>query len=165
MSRLTAFFLIGLIVLSSSRLVPAQAQSDWSAVGNLVDQEIAVRTRGGKTLFGRLRAADDSGIQLQLADRRSLQSGQTAVGRGEIDRIWRANLRFGERQAGRGALIGAGAGAAVGTGIFLGTRSQDDDGLAGAVIPMAAILGAGIGTVAGIFAKKSHRKLNLVYRA
>lgn len=141
----------------------ARQKGDWNTVKNSINQQIAVKTKDGKTTFGILRAADDSEIKFQAAGKKDISTQQTTVRRDELTGVWRATLRFGGRQIGKGALIGAGIGAGIGVAIFAGTAKDDDDGLAGAIIPLTAIYGAGIGAVAGIFSKKSHKKNELIY--
>ena len=124
-------------------------------------QEIAVQTRDGKTNFGFLRAVTDGEIKVQIAGKKNLAATETVFDRQNVRKVWRATLRFGGRNIGKGALIGAGAGAGIGA--VGAAAANDDDGLAFAAVPLFALYGAGIGAVAGIFVKKSHKKGELVY--
>lgn len=114
---------------------------------------VAVQHANGKIVFGILDDVRADSLSMRAADKKGVSSSETILQQTAVRRVWRAELRSGGRQTGKGALIGLGASAAVGTGIFLGTRSQDDDGLAGVAILLAAIYGAGIGALAGFFHK------------
>ena len=163
MKQLVALILIFTIFGGAAQTAAAQNKGDWAAVENLIGQEIAVETTGGRKVFGILRAAGDDELRMRIAEKKSIAATETAFARNEIAKVWRAVLRFGGRQTGKGALYGAGAGAAIGTAIFLGSRSRDDDGLAGAMIPLGMVYGAGAGAVIGFFGRKKHRTKELVY--
>lgn len=137
-------------------------KGDWNSLSNFLNQEIAVQTRDGKTSFGFLRVVSDNEIKVQIAGKKNLAATETAFDRQTVRKVWRANLRFGGRNIGKGALIGAGAGAGIGA-IGAATAKDNDDGLAFAAVPIFALYGAGIGAVAGIFVRKSHKKGALVY--
>lgn len=163
MKKITSVALILVFILSSFHSVLARRKADWNTLKNLQNQEIAIKIKDNKTIFGILRSFNDSELQLQIADKKKINPSTTTIARTDIGKIWTAELRYGGRQIGKGALIGAGAGATVGTAIFLGTKADDDDGLAGANIILGLVYGAGIGAVAGVFNKKSHKKKNLIY--
>ncbi len=68
------------------------------------------------TSFGLLQFANDAEIRMQTAGKKYLSSQETVFPRDEIRKIWRASLRFEERNTGKGALIGAGIGSDHGSG-------------------------------------------------
>lgn len=164
MKKIMSSILILIFLSFSFQHVFAGQKTDWSVLKNFTNREIAVRLRGEKTIFGILRAADDSGLQMQVADKKNISTANTSYRRDEVEKIWLAELRFSGRQIGKGALIGAGAGAVVGTGLLVGAAKDNDDGLAGAIIPLTTIYGAAIGAAIGFFKRKSHQKKNLIYR-
>lgn len=163
MKKTTSVFLVCAIALFGVKNVFAKQTGDWNSLANYLNQQIAVKERGKSTVYGILRSVNDDGIEIQIAEKKDISAAATKISRSEIQKIWTAKLRYGGRQIGKGGLIGAGAGAAVGTAVFLGTKSSDDDGLAGAAIPLGAVYGAGIGAVIGIFSKKSHKRQKLIY--
>lgn len=154
--------LVMLIMIGSHVAVIAQQTYDWATVKSFVGQEIFVQTQNKGAVFGILRGADDGGITLQVANRRSLDPQSTLFLRNEVAIIRSAELRFGGRNTGKGALIGAGAGAAAGFLTVL-ARRKDGDGQTALAVPAFTIYGAGIGAVVGFFVKKSHKKGKMIY--
>lgn len=147
-------------------VVSAKQQGDWNAIKDLPAQEvIAIKTTDGATRFGLLVSADDYEIKLHLADKDRLASQETRFRRDQIKKVWRAKLRFGVNNMTKGAWIGAGAGlgAAFLTAWAIGQRKDS-----AADTPIGAVLfpvyGAGIGGLIGIFHKKGHKKVVLIYR-
>lgn len=163
MKTITSIALLFTLIFSSIQSVAAKPKGDWNAVMALVGREAAVKLRGGKTRFGIIASVEQDGIKLRIADKSGVSNPETSFRKDEIEKVWIARLRFGGRQTGKGALIGLGLWTVVGTGVYLGTRSRDDSGLAGAAIPLAAFYGTGIGAVVGFFSKRSHKKADLVY--
>lgn len=161
MQKLIALFLMLASFASTGFVTFAKQKGDWGAIKNSVNQEIAVKTANGKTSFGVLRSVDDNGIKIQFAEKKGLSSQETTIGRDEIKKIWQASLRYGERQIGKGALIGAGIGA--GFGFIAGATAKEPDPLNYAGVLLYGIAGAGVGAVAGIFSKKGHQKKYLLY--
>jgi hypothetical protein len=159
--NLLSVLIICSIILISNNFVAAQTRGSWASVQNLVNQEIAVKTRTGKTIYGVLKSADDGGLRLQIAEKKSVSRNETSLLRGEIEKIWRANLFINERKTAKGALIGAVAGSAIMGG---GAVAQgDDDGLAGVGFVLGIIPGALVGGTIGFFSKKKHEKGALVF--
>jgi small nuclear ribonucleoprotein (snRNP)-like protein len=149
------------IILISNNFAAAQTRGSWAGVQNLVNLEIAVKTRNGKTIYGVLKSADDSSLKLQIAEKKSVSRNETSLSRVEIEKIWRANLFINKRKTAKGALIGAGIGSAI---MGVGAVAQgDDDGLAGVGFVLGAIPGALVGGTIGFFKKKKHEKGALVF--
>lgn len=141
---------------------PAFSQSNnWENVRTLTGIQVAVQTASGEILFGRIREANNLEIGLQIAGAKEYQPNDTKISKNEIRKVWLADLRFGERNMGKGALIGLGVGAGLGAGYFIANKNKSST--ASVAIPFSALYGAGIGTVIGYFAKKGHKKGKLVY--
>ena len=142
----------------------ARQKGDWNAVKNSSDREIAIKTKDGTKTFGILRLAADDEIRVQIAGKKDISSQEKTFRRDEIEKIWRATLRIGGRNTGKGALIGAaiGAGASLLTvGVAAAKKSNAEQ--VGAAVPMFAIYGAGIGAGIGFFSQKGHKKDELLY--
>jgi hypothetical protein len=142
--------------------VSAKQKGDWNAVKALSNMSIAVRTTNGETHFGLLQSADDTAITVQIAGSEDFTSQEIVFRRDEIEKVWRAKLRFSEKNIAKGALIGAGAGlgAALITASVLAGRNSDDPPVGLGAFPL---YGAGGGAIAGVFWKKKYKKQELVY--
>jgi hypothetical protein len=164
LNKIASFALILVLTTISVQTAFAKSSKDWNSVINLVNQEVAVKTDNGQTVFGRLSSANENEIILQVTDKSGYSGQSQTILRNETKKIWRADLRFGERSTGKGAAIGAGVGAGIGLIALISSAKSDmPDGQAGVAVPVFAILGAGIGAVAGFFSKKGHKKRALVY--
>jgi hypothetical protein len=159
MKKLTASFLTLVILTAMVPAAAAKQTGDWYAVKLLTNQEIAIKIKNGPTRFGLLRSADDASLKVLLADKRSISYQETQFSRDQIEQVWRAELRFDERQVLKGAAIGAGVGAGIGAVV----AAVDDPHfvLAGAVV--YAVFIGGVGGIIGAFKKKGHKKENLIY--
>jgi len=80
--------------------------------------------------------------------------------RADVEKLWVAELRFGEKNIGKGAWIGAGAGLGAAFLTALALRGSGDPPVGLGVFP---IYGAAIGAFAGVFWKKKHKKQELIY--
>ena len=144
--------------------VSAKPKGDWAAVKALVGSQstsIAVKTNSNVTHYGLLDSIDDSGITIQIAGWDDMTSQRITVKREQVTKVWRAQLRF-EDNVKKAALIGAGlgVGAAFIVAGVLASKNEADAPAGAALFP---IIGAGAGAIAGMFWKKKHRKLELVY--
>lgn len=162
MKNFAAVLLSILLFAGGAPSLLAKSGGDWETVKAAKDQEVAVKMKSGATVYGVLREISDSEVKLQRARKKDFDAQPTVYRRAEIAKIWRAELRFGSRRTGIGAIIGTGVGGAIGYGVFRG--QPKDDGQAAVVVPFFAIVGAGVGSVVGFFSKKSHKKMNLLYR-
>ncbi|MEZ5345077.1 MAG: hypothetical protein R2681_05910 [Pyrinomonadaceae bacterium] len=124
-------------------------------------QEIVTKTKNGKMNYGVLRSADDSGIKIELAGAKSLSGNETEFTKDEVKKVWRATLFEGKRNTGKGALIGAAAGAGAGGAVY---AASSDDPLSGAAIPLFALGGAALGGIFGFLSKTKHKKGELIYK-
>jgi small nuclear ribonucleoprotein (snRNP)-like protein len=164
MRPVTASFLTLALLVAT---VPAAAKQtgDWDAVKLLINQEIALKVKNGPTSFGVLRSVDDISLIVRLAEKKGVSDQESHFSRDEIERVWHAELRFGERQVLKGALIGAGVGAAIGTAAVASDSGggEGDGAFAAAAVVGYTILTAGAGAVIGAFKKKGHKRVKLIY--
>ena len=156
-SIILSFFLISAVPTF------AKPKGTWDDVKSLAGQEIAVKDKSGSVIYGILRDADDTKITLQRAGKKSLANINSTFPKDHVKKVWRASLFTGKRRTGTGALIGAGVGAGAAT-IYAQSDSAKGDGQAGIAIGFLVVAGAGLGAFGGFFAKKKHKKLELVYK-
>lgn len=141
-----------------------QAQTSvWDSLGSNLNNEIAVKAKNKKTVFGILTNQDSDTIKVRTSDKKNVT--EVSFNREEVEKIWQAKLS----ESSRNTLLGAGIGAAVGAGIglvALSTVDRDNGGGAyGAAVPIYAVVGAVIGGTAGFFIRKSgNKKERLIYR-
>lgn len=159
MNRLVATLLSVVLLTSTASPALAKPKGDWGAVKNLAGQEVAIKTTDGATSFGILRSADDSAVAILLADKEGLASQETTFRRDEIEKVWRARLRFGERNTRKGAWVGAAAG--LGAAFAYASLGNHQDAPVG--VGLFPVYGAGAGAVMGAFSKKGHKKGKLIY--
>jgi hypothetical protein len=162
LNKIASFALILALTTISFQTAFAKSSNDWNSVVGLLNKDIAVQETGGQTTFGILRSANDNEIVIEVAEKYTLSSQPKTVLRSEVRKVWRAELRFGGRNTGKGAAIGAGAGV-VAAAISISKPENRGDGQAVLAIPVYTFLGAGIGAIVGFFAKKGHKKMALVY--
>jgi hypothetical protein len=162
MRRLISTFLSLLLLTQIGPMVSAKPKGDWNAVKALVKNSIAVKTKSGDTHYGLVQSADDAGLAVQIAGEEDFTAQEIVFRRDEIQKVWRAKLRFGEKNIAKGALIGIGAGlgAALITASVLAARNSEDPPVGLGTFPL---YGAGIGAIAGALWKKKHKKQELVY--
>jgi len=162
MKKLTTILLTFVLLLESVPTVWAKPKGDWGAVKALVNHSIAIRTRSGETKYGLMQSADDVSIRIQLAGEEDFTSQEITVRRDEVEKVWRARLRFGEKNIAKGAWIGAGAGLG-GAWITAAVYAKGSDGDSAPGVVLFPLYGAAIGAFAGKFWKKRHKKQHLVY--
>ncbi len=162
LNKIASFALILVLTTISFQAAFAKSSNDWSSVIGLLNKDVAVNETGGQTVFGKLSSVNENEIVLQVADKSGYSGQSQTILRTNIKKIWRAELRFGERNTGKGAAIGAGAGV-VAAVIYIKKPENRSDGQASLAIPVYTILGAGIGAIGGFFVKKGHKKKSLVY--
>lgn len=162
MRRVTACSLMFLLLVSFAHVASAKPLGDWSNLKNFIGQEIGIERKDGFTAFGVLQSVDDSEIQVQLAGEQHLFSHDTTFQRGDIAKVWRAKLRFGQRQTGRGALIGLGVG--LGTGFLTAlVMAQREDSGPPHGLGLFPIMGTIAGARIGASKVKDHKKKKLIY--
>jgi hypothetical protein len=162
LNKIASFALIIGLITISFQTAFAKSSNNWNGVIGLKNTYIAVNETGGQTTFGLLRSVNDTEIMIDVAEKDRLSGQMKTISRNDVKKVWRAELRFDERYLGAGAAIGAGAGA-VAAAISINKPENRGDGQAVLAIPVYTFLGAGIGAIAGFFAKKGHKKKALVY--
>ena len=156
MKKLIATLLSLMLLAQIVPVVAAKQKGDWIAVKALAKTSVAVKTRSGDTHFGLLQSVDDAGKEIQIADNENFTPQEIALRREEVEKVWIARLRFGQKHVGKGALIGAGAGLGA---AFLTALAMRDSGDAPAGAGVFPIYGAGIGALVGkAFSKKKLKK-------
>lgn len=157
-----AHFFTVLFLLAFVSITQAQT-SDWDSLGSNLNNEIAVKAKNKKTVFGILTNHDSDTIKIQTSDKKNVK--EVSFKREEVEKIWQAKLN----ESSRNTLLGAGIGAAVGAGIGFGLLSTVDrnerGGAYGAAVPFYAVVGALVGGTTGFFVrKKGNKKERLIYK-
>lgn len=162
MKRITANFLALVLLTQFVPAVSAKPKGNWNSVKELTKTSISIKTKTGGTYYGLVQSVDDDGITLQLAGKEDFTRQEVVFRRDDIEKVWRAKLRFAERNIAKGALIGAGAGlgAALVTALVYAKTNPGDPPVGVGAFPF---YGAGIGAIAGMFWKKKHKKQELIY--
>ena len=156
MKKIRAILLAPILFVHIGPTVSAKEKSDRTAVKALANQSIAVKTKTGETYYGLMQSADDSGFTVQIADYDDFTSQEVNFKRDEVAKVWRASLRFDQKNIAKGAWIGAGAGMGVS---LIGATVKG----APRWCALSPFYGAAAGAVAGAFWKKKHKKRELVY--
>jgi hypothetical protein len=165
MKKLISILIALGLLFNIAPTVSAKPKGDWDSVkalANSSNTSIAVKTKtGGTTHYGLLDSVDDSNLTIRIAGWDDMSSQKITIKRAEVARVWRARLRF-EDNVGKAVLIGAGTGVGVAFIVagVLASKNEADPPTGAALFPL---IGAGAGAVAGMFWKKKHRKLDLVY--
>jgi len=162
MKKLIATLLTFTLLIQFAPAVSAKPKGHWNAVKALQDQSIAVETRKGAMYYGLLQSADDAALVVQIAGPEDFTPHEISVRRDEVQKVWHARLRFGERNIAKGAWIGTGVGfvATIATLSAVAGKENADRAFGAVWFP---VLGAGIGAITGAFWKKKHKKQKLVY--
>ncbi|NNE99671.1 MAG: hypothetical protein HKN25_11685 [Pyrinomonadaceae bacterium] len=167
LKRICSLFLVFAIFTVSSTVVLGKSRGTWTDVKALVGKEVRVKPRKGKIVYGVLKTATDSDIVVLVAGKKTMTRDENRFAKDEVKKVWRALLFDGRRKAGHGALIGAGAGAAILGGIAAAQSTAETGEKAAfttAGIVVGAGLGAGLGAIAGFFVKSPHKKRDLIYK-
>lgn len=154
---------VTLIVIASLLLatvtVAAQSQTnDWSKLAALASgANLQVKLKNGKTIKGTLSSVSDSGLSL------TVKNAPVEIKREEVSTIHEVVKKSG---GGKGALIGSAVGAGAGAGLGV-AADANDDGLEvhNGVTAGLAVVGAGVGALAGYFIGRSGSKRVLIYKA
>jgi len=162
MERFTVKLLTMVLLLHIAPAVSAKPKGDWGAVKVALGHSIAVKTTNGETYYGLLRSADDTNIVVQVAGKDDFTGQEISFRRKEIQKVWRAKLRFGERNIAKAGWIGAGVGA-VTTVVTLTAVAGKENADRALVSVWFPFIGAGIGAIAGAYWKKKHKKQELLY--
>ena len=130
------------------------ADSPWAGV-KLVPpgDEMVVNIKDGKTINGRLVSASDKALVISRGDR------TTTIDQANVQKVYRKVPKSGLTRTQIGTLTGMAAGAALGAGL-----GASDDVEVGWTIPIFALIGAGIGAIAGSMSGGRRVKV-LIYEA
>ena len=161
-NKLIVILITSVLLTQTTPAVAAKQKGDWNTVKAMANHSVAVKTKSGETHYGLMQFADDSGFTVQIAGDDDFTAQEISFQRDEVARVWRATLRFGQKNIAKGAWIGAGTGVGVGMAVaaIKGATGSSDPPTWGALYPF---FGAGAGAVAGTFWKKKHKKQELVY--
>ena len=162
MKKLIVILMTSVLSLQAAPAVVAKQKGNWDDVKAMINRSVAVKTKTGETHYGLVQSADDAGITIQIAGQDDFTPQEINVQRDDVARVWRATLRFGQRNITKAAWLGAGAGVGVGmaAAAIKGSTGSSDPPTWVALYPF---FGAGAGAVAGAFWKKKHKKQELVY--
>ena len=157
------FVVIGLVtsLLLSTITVAAQGQTnDWSRVTALAaGSNLSVKLKTGKTIKGTLNSVSDSGLSL------TIKNAPVEIKREDVRTVHEV-VKKGS--GGKGALIGSAVGAGAGAAAGAISDASNDDGFESfdtAATAGLAMVGAGVGALAGYFIGRSGSKRVLVYEA
>ena len=154
----TSIVLIATLLLSSITSI-AQTSTDWSRLNTIAsDSKLAVKLKNGKTINGKLSSVTDSALSL------TVKKKPVEIRREEVLTVHQLN----KKSIVAPTLIGAGAGA--GLGAAAGAAGGDDDNgfpivTKGQLAAGLAVIGAGMGAVAGYFIGRDRKKRVLIYQA
>jgi len=158
MKRKTLPLLLVLFLFASQTLWAVAQQTatggDWSNIQRIgTDEKLVVKRNDGKEFKGRMIEASDTTLRIDR-DGKSFE-----IPRADVRRV---QVISGKAEKGKWALIGAGIGAAAGTGIGA-TKYRSDRDDYGIYIYMGALIGVGAGAVGGLLFGQSKRDRKLVY--
>lgn len=149
-----------LIPASTARAsVERKQTNDWNSLSSRLNEEIALKSKNQKTVFGILIKFHEDEITIQTS---GTTLSQIAFKRAEVEKIWLAELK-GERNIGKGAIFGAGAGAGAGL-IYVVANRKNGDGQLAVSVPVLAIFGAAAGAAIGFFSRSRNQKRQLIYQ-
>ena len=128
--------------------------SNWSAVQRIgTDEKLVVKRKDGKEFKGRMIEATDATLRIDR-DGKPFE-----IPRADVQQV---HVITGKAKKGKWTLIGAGIGAAAGTGIGA-TKYRSDRDDYGIYIYMGALIGVGAGAVGGLLFGQSRRSRELIY--
>jgi hypothetical protein len=150
--------LLALLISTHAPLALAQQASsnDWAVVKQLTaNADLVVRQKDGKQFKGEMIEASDTALTIDR-DGKSF-----SIPRNEVRQV---TVIEGKASKGKWALIGAGVGAAAGTGLgaIKYDPNKDDYGI---YIYMGTFIGAGVGAVSGLLFGQTRRNRTMVYDA
>ena len=145
-------------LLLSSVTSTAQTSTDWSQLNTIEsDSKLSVKLKNGKTINGKVSSVTDSALSL------TVKKKPVEIRREEVLTVHQLT----KKSVVAPTLIGAGAGAGIGAAA--GAAGGDDDGFAlvtkGQLAAGLAVVGAGVGAIAGYFIGRNRKKRVLIYQA
>ena len=146
-------------LLLSAVTVAAQGQTnDWSRVTALATgSNLSVKLKNGKTIKGPLSSVNDSMLSV------TVKNAPVEIKREEVRTVHEV-VKKGS--GGKGALIGSAVGAGAGAGLGVAADATDNAlEVHNGIVAGMAVLGAGVGALAGYFIGRSGSKRVLIYEA
>lgn len=156
-----AIVLVATLLLSSVSALAQGGTNDWSKVTALAGgSNLSVKLKNGKTHKGTLNSVSDSTLSLNA------KNGTVEIKREDVRTVHEV-VKKGS--GGKGALIGSAVGAGAGAGLgAIGDASNDGDfteGVDNVIVAGMAVVGAGVGAIAGYFIGRRGNKRVLVYES
>ncbi len=158
--RIFALSLTISILLASVSGIAAQT-GGWDILDAHLNEEIAVKAKDRKTVFGVLISVNADALTVRTADKNKI--AEISLSRETVEKIWLAELNGSSRNTLKGAGIGAAVGAGIGAAALLANRDEGG-GAYGVAVPFYAAVGAVVGGVGGFFARNKNKKERLIYR-
>ena len=153
-----SLLLVLLFLSSQTPLTFAQQASsnDWAVVKQLkTNARLVVKRNDGKEVKGEMIEASDTALTID-------RDGKPfSIPRNEVRQV---HVIEGKASKGKWALIGAGIGAAAGTGIGALKYDPNKDDYA-IYIYMGTFIGTGVGAVSGLLFGQTKRSRTMVYDA
>lgn len=148
--------LILIALLSRPQAILAQTttgpiKGSWDGLKSVPPgDELVVVLRNGQTIKGRLSSSSDTVLTLTRGKK------TTDLNRGEVLKVYRSIPRSAKRSTMIGLAVGAGIGAGSGAAWEAGINDPNEN----YATPVLALLGAGIGALAGyLVGSRKHRAL------
>ena len=152
--RILSLLITIALLIAQSGAVLAQGRG-WSAVQAVpADDRLIVKQKDGKTITGKMIEANDTNLTISR-DKKVVNISRDNIARIEHSRGKAAKTQW--------ALIGTGAGGAIGAGIGATKQSGDSDSYI--YIPIGLVFGAGIGAATGALFGASRRQRDVIYVA
>jgi len=149
--------LVSIALLSRPQAILAQTttgpiKGSWDGLKSVPPgDELIVTLRNGQTVKGRLSNLSDTALTLTQGKK------TTDLNRGEVLKVYRSIPRSAKRSTMIGLAVGAGVGAGSGAAVDAGLNGEPGENYA---IPVLALLGAGVGALAGyLVGSRKHRAL------
>jgi hypothetical protein len=151
----TTVFVLLSFLLSPLALAAQTAPTDWSRLNALTSEaKLSVKLKDGKKVEGNFAAVSDTALSLTVKNVRK------EIRREDVASVYEV---LG-RSAATATLIGMGVGAGVGTGLGIAADAGDDPfELHNGITAGLAVVGAGVGALAGFLVGKARKKRVLVY--
>lgn len=155
-NKISPLLLIVFLISGQVSWVVAQTTSanNWTAVQQIgTNQKVVVKRKDGKEFKGQMIEASETTLRIDR-DGKPFEIARADVRRVEVTE--------GKAQKGKWALIGAGVGAAAGSGIGAIKYSPDSDD-SEIYIGMGLLIGAGVGAASGVLFGQTKRQRTTVY--
>jgi hypothetical protein len=157
MRKITTIVVLLLSFLLSPLSLAAQtAPTDWSRLNGLTGgTKLSVKLKDGKKIDGTFAGVSDTALSL------TVKKARKEIGRDDIASVHEVS----GKSATTATLIGMGVGAGAGAALGVVADNTDDDFLEvhNGVTAGLAVLGAGVGALAGFLVGRASKKRVLLY--